>query len=127
MMTPFGSGSLELGPGGHPGSADAVLIAEDDPVFRHALETWLKKWNYRVVAVDNGLEAWNVLQGEDAPPDGHSGLGHARCYARQHRARHEEKLPLRLWKTHDVWKTFAPQWHFGGCGWHLGAIPRQQA
>ena len=46
---------------------DKVLIAEDDPVFRHALETWLKRWNYHVVAVDNGLDAWNALQRENAP------------------------------------------------------------
>jgi two-component system, cell cycle response regulator len=46
---------------------NAVLIAEDDPVFRHLLESWLRQWNYRVVAVDNGRDAWKVLQREDSP------------------------------------------------------------
>jgi len=50
-----------------PPALDSVLVAEDDPIFRHVLETWLTKWNYRVVAVDNGLEAWNLLQNVDAP------------------------------------------------------------
>lgn len=45
----------------------AVLIAEDDPVFRHLLETWLRQWNYHVVAVDNGLDAWEALQKENSP------------------------------------------------------------
>ncbi len=46
---------------------DTVLIAEDDPVFRHLLESWLQRWKYRVVAVDNGLDAWKVLQQENSP------------------------------------------------------------
>lgn len=44
-----------------------VVIAEDDPVFRHVLQNWLKKWNYEVVAVDNGAEAWNILRQDDSP------------------------------------------------------------
>jgi two-component system, cell cycle response regulator len=47
---------------------DSVLIAEDDPILRHVLQTWLQRWNYRVIAVDNGLDAWNALQRADAPP-----------------------------------------------------------
>ncbi len=46
---------------------NAVLIAEDDPIFRRILESWFKKWDYRVTAVENGLDAWEVLQREDAP------------------------------------------------------------
>ena len=46
---------------------NTVLVAEDDPVFRHLLETWLRQWNYRVVAVDNGLDAWAALQQENSP------------------------------------------------------------
>jgi len=46
---------------------DTVLIAEDDPIFRRILQSWLQRWQYRVSAVDNGLDAWNVLQKEDAP------------------------------------------------------------
>jgi two-component system, cell cycle response regulator len=46
---------------------NTVLIAEDDPIFRHLLESWLRRWNYRVVAVDNGIDAWKVLQQEDSP------------------------------------------------------------
>jgi diguanylate cyclase (GGDEF)-like protein len=46
---------------------DSALIAEDDPIFRHLLERWLEKWNYRVTAVENGLDAWNLLQQPYAP------------------------------------------------------------
>jgi diguanylate cyclase (GGDEF)-like protein len=48
-------------------SINAVLIAEDDPIFRRILESWFKKWDYRVTAVENGVGAWEVLQREDAP------------------------------------------------------------
>lgn len=59
------------GPG--PGStatalqSDTVLIAEDDPIFRRILESCLKKWNYRVTSLENGLDAWSVLQQKDSP------------------------------------------------------------
>jgi len=46
---------------------NTVLVAEDDPVFRHLLETWLRQWNYHVVAVDNGLDAWAALKQEHSP------------------------------------------------------------
>jgi two-component system cell cycle response regulator len=46
---------------------NSVLIAEDDPIFRHLLQNWLQRWDYRVVAVDNGLDAWTALQKPDAP------------------------------------------------------------
>lgn len=46
---------------------DSVLIAEDDPISRHILQSWLQRWNYRVIAVNNGLDAWNALQLPDAP------------------------------------------------------------
>jgi two-component system, cell cycle response regulator len=48
-------------------AAGAVLIAEDDPLFRRMLERWFTKWNYQVTAVENGLAAWEVLQKDDAP------------------------------------------------------------
>jgi two-component system cell cycle response regulator len=48
-------------------SVDEVLVADDDPVSRRMLENWLQKWKFRVTAVQNGLEAWTVLQREDGP------------------------------------------------------------
>jgi two-component system cell cycle response regulator len=47
--------------------ANAALIAEDDPIFRRILISRLKKWDYSVTAVDNGLDAWKALQQPDAP------------------------------------------------------------
>jgi len=44
-----------------------VLIADDDAVARHKLETYLLDWNYEVVAASEGKEAWRALQEEDAP------------------------------------------------------------
>jgi CheY-like chemotaxis protein len=44
-----------------------ILIAEDEPVSRRALEATLRKWGHEVVATRDGAEAWEVLRGEDAP------------------------------------------------------------
>jgi diguanylate cyclase (GGDEF)-like protein len=55
------------GPDQRGSSLNTALIAEDDPIFRRILESWFKKWDYQVTAVENGLAAWEVLQQEDAP------------------------------------------------------------
>jgi two-component system, cell cycle response regulator len=55
------------GPDPKGSSLNTALIAEDDPIFRRILESWFKKWDYQVTAVENGLAAWEVLQQEDAP------------------------------------------------------------
>src|SRR5262245_59272668 len=47
--------------------SDSVVVAEDDPIFLRILQTWFRKWNYQVTAVNNGVEAWEVLQKQDAP------------------------------------------------------------
>jgi len=52
---------------GNASLMDTVLIAEDDPIFRRILESWFKRWGYCVTAVENGLDAWEVLKKEDAP------------------------------------------------------------
>ena len=44
-----------------------ILIAEDDDVSRLELETLLIRHGHEVVAVSDGTEAWEVLQGEDPP------------------------------------------------------------
>ena len=46
---------------------NVALIVEDDPVSRRVLESCLRDWNYRVTALDNGLDAWSLLQQPDAP------------------------------------------------------------
>jgi two-component system cell cycle response regulator len=44
-----------------------ILIAEDDPVSRHMLRTFLVKWEYEVVVAVDGIEALRILESEDAP------------------------------------------------------------
>lgn len=44
-----------------------ILIADDDEVSRIRLEDMLVKHGYDVMAVADGHEAWQVLQGEDRP------------------------------------------------------------
>jgi len=44
-----------------------ILIAEDDLTARTILAGILKKWGYEVVAVKEGLAAWEVLQQPDSP------------------------------------------------------------
>ena len=45
----------------------SVLIAEDDPVSRRILETFLVKWGYDVTVVTDGEAALAVLEGDAAP------------------------------------------------------------
>ncbi len=44
-----------------------ILIADDSIVSRHLLDATLRKWGYEVVVACDGIEAWNVLEGRDAP------------------------------------------------------------
>jgi sigma-B regulation protein RsbU (phosphoserine phosphatase) len=50
------------------GTPSRVLIAEDDAVSRVVLERTLRKWGHDVITTRDGLEAWDVLQQDDAPP-----------------------------------------------------------
>ena len=42
-----------------------VLIADDDPVYRGLLEELLKQYDFDVVSVPNGLEAWEAIQHDE--------------------------------------------------------------
>ena len=44
-----------------------VLIADDDPVLRHALTSSLAAWSYTSVIATNGEEAWRALQQPEPP------------------------------------------------------------
>ncbi|MDX6614725.1 MAG: phosphoserine phosphatase RsbU/P [Blastocatellia bacterium] len=44
-----------------------ILIAEDNAVSRRILEATLVNWGYDVTVTLDGAEAWEVLQGDDAP------------------------------------------------------------
>ena len=39
-----------------------ILVADDDPVFRHQMESLLQKWGYHVDIARGGNEAWEQLQ-----------------------------------------------------------------
>jgi DNA-binding response OmpR family regulator len=41
-----------------------ILVADDELVSRHMLELSLRKWGYEVIAVEDGTQAWEVLQRE---------------------------------------------------------------
>ncbi|PYX92787.1 MAG: diguanylate cyclase response regulator [Acidobacteria bacterium] len=45
----------------------SVLVAEDDPIFRRVLESWLHNWGYQITALEDGLKAWEAVSKEDAP------------------------------------------------------------
>lgn len=42
--------------------ANKILIAEDNPVVRKGLVSFLEKWGYEVTQADNGDEAWKVIE-----------------------------------------------------------------
>src|ERR1700689_1009370 len=44
-----------------------ILIADDSIVSRHLLDATLRKWGYEVAVACDGLEAWDILQEENAP------------------------------------------------------------
>ncbi|HUI79158.1 MAG TPA: diguanylate cyclase [Bryobacteraceae bacterium] len=44
-----------------------ILAAEDNLIFQSMLRNLLTKWGYDVVSAHDGLEAWQILQSEDAP------------------------------------------------------------
>lgn len=44
-----------------------ILIAEDDLVTRRVLTTMLHKWGHETVVTCDGDQAWEALQGQDAP------------------------------------------------------------
>ncbi len=39
-----------------------ILLAEDNPVVRKGLESFLNKWGYNTTSADNGDAAWEILQ-----------------------------------------------------------------
>lgn len=45
-----------------------ILIAEDSLVARRLLETTLRRWGHEVITTSDGVEAWQVLQGDHPPP-----------------------------------------------------------
>ena len=42
--------------------ANKILIAEDNPVVRKGLVSFLEKWGYEVTQADNGDDAWTILE-----------------------------------------------------------------
>ncbi len=44
-----------------------ILVAEDDAISRRILDTSLRQWGHDVVVVENGDEAWHILQAGGAP------------------------------------------------------------
>ncbi len=42
-----------------------ILIADDDPVSRRLLESYLEKWEYDVTIAKDGTEAWQRFQEAD--------------------------------------------------------------
>ena len=58
----------EINSGPDAGERPRVLIAEDDCVTRAILKQWISRWGYEIVVVDNGAQAWEVLQ-QERPPE----------------------------------------------------------
>lgn len=48
-------------------STNHILVADDDPIYRTMIASWLNKWGYKVEQCENGRRAWEVLQQPNAP------------------------------------------------------------
>jgi len=59
-LTVLDSSSSSASPG--------VLVAEDDPMFRRILKSWLENWGYRLTLAEDGTQAWDFLQ-QDLQPE----------------------------------------------------------
>ena len=44
-----------------------VLVAEDNPIFQRMLNGMLRNWGYTVISVQDGDEAWSLLQTPESP------------------------------------------------------------
>jgi DNA-binding response OmpR family regulator len=44
-----------------------VLIADDDPVSRRLLESYLRRWDYEVEVTTDGEQAWQKIQSGEFP------------------------------------------------------------
>jgi two-component system NtrC family sensor kinase len=44
-----------------------ILIAEDDPVSRRLLQSYLERWGHEVVTAQDGAAAWALFQSGDFP------------------------------------------------------------
>jgi DNA-binding response OmpR family regulator len=44
-----------------------VLIADDDPVSRKLLQSYLQKWGCEVTSAQDGAEAWSCFQRDEFP------------------------------------------------------------
>src|SRR5947209_18364950 len=44
-----------------------VLIADDDPVARRLLQSYVQKWGHEVVTARDGAEAWQLFEQETFP------------------------------------------------------------
>jgi two-component system, NtrC family, sensor kinase len=44
-----------------------VLIAEDDPISRRLLQSYLERWGHEVVVAENGAEAWRLFEADAFP------------------------------------------------------------
>lgn len=50
-----------------PQSQETILVAEDDPIFRHILQRWLESWGFAVALAEDGAQAWEILRQERPP------------------------------------------------------------
>lgn len=46
---------------------ETILVAEDDPIFRHILQRWLESWGFAVALAEDGAQAWEILRQERPP------------------------------------------------------------
>ena len=44
-----------------------ILIAEDEPVSRRLLQSYLQKWGHEVVVTTDGLQAWQMFEQGEFP------------------------------------------------------------
>lgn len=56
------------GYGANTKDGHTVLVADDDPICRRLFEKRLTDWGYRVIAVEDGQKAWEILQQKEAAP-----------------------------------------------------------
>lgn len=67
MIAPPATAVMEGSAGPATDRGETVLVAEDDPIFRHILQRWLESWGFGVALAEDGAQAWDILRQEQPP------------------------------------------------------------
>src|ERR1017187_1026805 len=67
MLMGISSKRLMESPSASVRTPSQILVADDSPIFRDMLQKMLRAWNYEVIVVSDGQQAWEQLSRPNGP------------------------------------------------------------